>query len=1093
MQLYMHHGHVWKTACMIMLLEGLAAATPTINIPLNSQFPPIARVSAPFSFTLSESTFTSNEILTYSLSDAPSWLSLDSTTRTLSGTPPDLASGAAPTIDIIATDGSGSISMRSTLIVSPHKAPEVSIPIEAQFQSLGVKAAQNSILFNASTRFNFSLSRNTFTSNDNSSPLSIFAVTMDNTPLPPWISFDNSTMTFSGVTPDPGDLSKIQERFGVRLVASEMPGFAGVSVPFYIVVGNHKLQWDDSTLQMKAFVGKPFEFNALSGTLKLDGKAANSSDITSITTVDAPEWIGFNSTRYVLYGTPQKPRESASPLDVTVSAKDKYGGTASVVIRVTIANNIFSDGDIAPINATVGQSFSYNISQAFVDLSAVDIRVSVLAAVPWLSFDPKSLALSGDVSKSANGSSINITMAATPKLALSETAPDLKSFTINVVSHPLSTSSAIHTSAITEAEVSTQDSNRLEATPLSTAGSSGQKLKRGELTAVIILSIFSVIFIAGVLLCCGRRRRNRFQFPDPTMPLSKRDISTPRLQKKFSILGLDGSPENLHPGLRAKDEDVSKVTFNNPDPFSTTHFGATIQQSVPDSRYSNRLSSQFDAIYSGRKDFCRPFNGIDESEDPIAEDPDIIIIQNFPSESDEETKSNVITAPPSAVRAKGGAYSYHPYRASPRSSTLQKTPEASCTSSTETYRSHKRHRTPSDLGPLPDIPSGQPSSIVFQRTSPVPSERSVNRTKKPWSIIVPAGGNSRSPSVTPIEDTAWEGIPGSPIKSSSARPRSSLSIVTESTDVLYLGQSSPSTTTDDSHSLPSSPVSPFSRPVQTFLGVPYSPSGVNTTDIIPAPAQLPSRRGAGTSPFFSGTHRTMSRVQTRSQKLLSGDEEAAAKSRRRQALPEPISLRELAKEDNSSQALEDPGLTRLLDGLGSSRGNSAGMSSYTGSIEMTEDGTRRLISFLAAVDKRRSWVSETDSRQSFSGWDFEQENNGAIEVSSGALRRFKSYKSNVSGRSKTTFRGQSIWLTDDGQGGRGESFIEQMAALDYWGEPFGGKSEGDGKWARSQWSDSRGNSLGNSLGRLSAPVSPRCFELELWPKQDGNDGVGSIV
>lgn len=707
------------------------------------------------------------------------------------------------------------------------------------------------------------------------------------------------------------------------------------------------------------------------------------------------------------------------------------------------------------------------------------------AATPTI----KSLALSGDVSESANGSPINITMAATPKLALSKTTPDLKTFIINVVSHPLSTSSVIHTSAITEVEVSTQDSNSLEATPLSSAGASRQKLKRGELTAVIIFPIFSVIFIAGILLWCGRRRRNRFQFPDPTVPLSKRDISTPKPQKKFSILGLGGSPGSLHPGLRAKDKDVSRITFNNPDPFCTTNFGETVQQSASDSKYSNRLSSQFDAIYRGRKDFCRPFNGIDESEDPIADDPDIIIIQNFPSESDEETKSNIITAPPSAVRTKGGAYSYHPYRASPRSSNLQKTLVTSCTSSTETYRSHKQHRTPSDLGPLPDIPSKQCTSIVLQCTSPVHSERSINRKNRPWGITVPAAGHSRSPSVTPIEDTAWECISGSPIKSSSARPRSSLSVVTESTDVLYLGQSSPSTTTDDSHSLPSSPISPFSRPVQTFLGVPYSPSGVSINDIIPAPAQLPSRRGAGSSPFFSGTHRTMSRVQSRSQKLLGGDEEMAAKSRKCPALPEPISLRKLARDDNPSHALEDPGLAKLIDGLGSGRGNSAGMSSYTGSIEMTEDGTRRLISFLAAVDKRRSWVSDTDSRQSFSGWDFEQENDAAAEISSGGLRRFKSYKSNVSGRSKTTFRGQSIWLADDGQDGRGASFMEQMAALEYCGGLFGGKTEGDGKWARSQWSDSRGN----SLGRLSAPVSPRCFELELLPKQDGNDGVGSSV
>jgi hypothetical protein len=1097
MQLYVHRGHVWRmraqTVCMIMLLEGLAAATPTINLPLNSQFPVVARVSKPFNFTLSESTFSSDKVLTYALSNAPSWLSLDSATRTLSGTPPDWASDTAPTIDIIATDESGSISMRSHLIVSTRQAPEITLPIEAQVRSQGFNTAQNSIIFNTSSRFSFSLSagtftfpvgRSTFTYFETPSAIGMVAVTVDNTPLPPWISFDNSTLRFSGKTPDSKDLTQPQERLGIRLVALDDPGFAGASVPFYITIENHKLEWNDTALEMKIFVGKPFEFKALSGSLKLDGKVANTADIISVAATKVP-WLEFDNTTYVLYGTPRERRRSASPLDVTVLAQDRYGGTATVVIRVTLANNIFSDGDIAPINATIGQPFSYNVSQVFVDPTAVNIGVSISPQVSWLSFDSKALALSGDVSKSAEESSINITMAATPKLALSNTIPDLKSFTINVVSQPLSTLSGIHTSAIIETEYSTLDSNGL-ATTAPTGSASRHGLTRGELAAAIILSIFAVIFMAGILLYCGRRQRNRFKLPDPIVPLSKRDISTPRLQKKFSILGLNGSPGSVHPGLRAKAKNTNKVTFDNPDPFSTKYPDATVRQSASSSKYSDEVSPHLNAAHSDHEDFSRPFQGTGGSENSIDDDRDIIIIQNFPSESNEETKSRGIAAAPSAVRTKGGTYSFHPYRTTPRASpNLEQTPEATCTTNTKKYRAHKQHRTPSDLGPLPNTPSKQYSSTGLQRTG---SERST-RTLLPWSKTGHANGHNHSTSVSPVEESTWESTPGSPIKSSSARPRSSLSVATESTDVLYLGHPSPTTTTNESLPLTFNSASPFTQPLQTFLDMAYSPPGSNLGNSRSSLSQLPSRRTTGSSPFFSGSHRMSARVQSRGNMLLGADKEATAKISRRQAVPEPLALRKLAREENKLQALQDPELAQLLDGLGGSRIDPANISSYAGSIEMTADATRRLISFLASVDKRKSWVSDTDSRKSFSAWDFEQEKEGPSEAPTGMLQRFKSYRSNVLTRSKTTFRGQSIWLDNEDKDARGPTFMEQIASLEYCGGLFGGSSVREGKWARSQWSES----IGGSSNRLSTPLSPKSFELGPWAKRDGNDGVGSVV
>lgn len=66
----------------------LVHSTPTLSFPINSQVPPVARIGEPFSFVFSDTTFTSSNgaSLSYSLTNPPSWLSLDSASRKFSGT-----------------------------------------------------------------------------------------------------------------------------------------------------------------------------------------------------------------------------------------------------------------------------------------------------------------------------------------------------------------------------------------------------------------------------------------------------------------------------------------------------------------------------------------------------------------------------------------------------------------------------------------------------------------------------------------------------------------------------------------------------------------------------------------------------------------------------------------------------------------------------------------------------------------------------------------------------------------------------------------------------------------------------------------------
>src|ERR1700692_2595497 len=109
---------LWTILYALAVFQAVVGAIPTVTYPINSQVPPVARLSEYFSYTFSISTFSSDLPITYTLSDAPSWLSLDDGTRTFTGTPTrnDVGSNTvtAFSVELVASDESGSVSLNST-------------------------------------------------------------------------------------------------------------------------------------------------------------------------------------------------------------------------------------------------------------------------------------------------------------------------------------------------------------------------------------------------------------------------------------------------------------------------------------------------------------------------------------------------------------------------------------------------------------------------------------------------------------------------------------------------------------------------------------------------------------------------------------------------------------------------------------------------------------------------------------------------------------------------------------------------------------------------------------------------------------------
>ncbi|KAI5922729.1 hypothetical protein F4810DRAFT_701611 [Camillea tinctor] len=416
-------SHINLQALIIFsLLVTTAYTVPIDYFPLNSQLPPVARVGEPFSFSFSPQTFSSSLEMTYRLGDgAPAWLSLDSKSRTLSGTPgeKDVPSGSGDVvgvpISLIARDSTGEASTKATLVVSRNPTPRVAIPLSEQIPKLGPYSAPASLLLYPSREFKFSFSRDTFRidrghedhgeegdkKRSEFSPqqqkrqdqaLNYYAVSGDNAPMPSWIQFDSSSLTFSGETPSFESLVQPPQTFTFQLVASDVVGFASAAIPFSIVVGNHELTADTPVIKLNATRSKPFEYADLPKVLKIDKRPLQHTDVSSINATGLPQWLKFDQEKtWKLNGTPD-PR--AEPVNVTIAIVDKFLDTLNLTLEIDVDMALFVT-NLPDLNVTAGEDFSFDIEKVLIDPSDTRVVFASEPDKPWVHLNSSELMLSG--------------------------------------------------------------------------------------------------------------------------------------------------------------------------------------------------------------------------------------------------------------------------------------------------------------------------------------------------------------------------------------------------------------------------------------------------------------------------------------------------------------------------------------------------------------------------------------------------------------------------------------------------------------------------------------------------------------------------
>ncbi|KAL5341700.1 hypothetical protein BJX70DRAFT_24190 [Aspergillus crustosus] len=403
-------------ALMILCLLSAASAILTSNYPVNAQLPPVARVSQPFKFVFSQGTFGGSDAQTaYSLSNAPSWLKVDSKSRTLSGIPRKEDSGS-PTFDLIASDAVGSATMQVTFIVTADGGPKTGKPIAPQLDAIGPMSSPSNIIVHSGDSFSISFDQGTF---GKTRPSTVYYGTSypDNAPLPSWIGFDQSALRFSGTAPNIGP-----QTFSLNLVASDVSGFSAATVTFELTVSPHTLAFKQSAQTLFITGGRKLASPHYANTLTLDGEIP-AGDLIANTDIDAPDWVEVDRQYLSLKG---KPPADGQDSNVTITIKDIYQDVATLVVSLQYSQ--FFRSQIDECNAVIGQYFTFTFNSSTLVNDSAELDVDLGQQMPWLHYNRDNKTLHGEVPSDAYPDVYTVRL-----IAREGTAEGKRTFTINTV------------------------------------------------------------------------------------------------------------------------------------------------------------------------------------------------------------------------------------------------------------------------------------------------------------------------------------------------------------------------------------------------------------------------------------------------------------------------------------------------------------------------------------------------------------------------------------------------------------------------------------------------------------------------------------
>lgn len=571
-------------AILVLTLTGTVFAAPGVTFPINSQVPPVASPSQPFVFTFLDTTFVSSQgSLSYSLGNPPSWLCLDSSSRTFSGTPGSDNQGPV-NFQLIATDSTGSTPMDITLIVSDASQPEIGAPLLQQLEQFGRTSSPDAFLLYPLQPFSITFSPESFSGT--SSQTAFYAISGDNSPLPSWIVFNAQSLEFSGSGPSLVSPTAVQQFFAFKLVASNTPGFTGAVQSFQIAVGYDVLAFNTTFQTLEAVPGQSFNSAHFRDELMLDGKPVQASDLASVE-ANLPSWLTLDQQTISLSGTPPL---DATNQNITIMVVDIHGDTANTTVNLQLSA-LFTTS-LSPVNATIGQDFNYTFSPQLLSSSDVKLNVDLGNSSSWLSYGSKSMTLNGQVPGTILPETNVVTLTAVRGTVSQEMALDIRLSANTVVkasSIPSQTSPQSKSSAsiLSKSDPVVASSSTSTVHAQSSSGTSRHRTKVILLAVLIPLVLLMALFI---LCCCCLRRRRRVSGKKRPLSPEDRQISRPIVDPEPSPEMEEALPRSVTYGSlqRQVSNLAPQLDLNLSSPWKND----SIRQSKQRMRRSKRVSDQ---------------------------------------------------------------------------------------------------------------------------------------------------------------------------------------------------------------------------------------------------------------------------------------------------------------------------------------------------------------------------------------------------------------------------------------------------------------------------------------------------------------------
>ena len=475
--------------------------------------------------------------------------------------------------------------MPVTLVVSDKSGPQSGIDITSQLLAYGPLSGPNRILLAPSTSLSIILSRYTF-SNTNQDTV-YYATSFDHTPLPSWIHFDPSSLTFTGTAPIALSKEDTTRIYGIILSASNVVGFADAVAFFQVAVELHLFHFGSSAIFIDAPPGSAFKDASIADNLQLDGRMAELSDIESAS-APTPAWLDLDPSTLQLSGSIPMDFDG---MNFTVAVNDRFGdsATAMIILQSTNLDDSWLLKPIGTVNATTGTEFVYELAPK-ISSSRARVTVDLGTASSWLEYDESGEIIKGSVPQdlATQETIVNVT-------ASVDSQSESQILTIVVQPGPRASTTSVRSSK-------SSDIGARPASGTASSQESNRNQRRRSWIAAIIVPLLVIICLLGLLIC-KRKRKHRGYLRNP-IDSSKQFISRP---------------------ITRESHDEEKLT----EKYLSPRFSKPPQ--IPDTLLFSRSRDKRPAssVVSKRPSFLQPFNsGFLHPSRPISlskPDPNMIL------------------------------------------------------------------------------------------------------------------------------------------------------------------------------------------------------------------------------------------------------------------------------------------------------------------------------------------------------------------------------------------------------------------------------------------------------------------------------------